>query len=427
MRNRKGSYTVFLMIFFSSMLILTGAVIAASVQAAVSSTVQHFGRLWGTSILAEYDLNLKDRYGIYAFHGENTLTSEKLNVYAEYSFEGKTYVRFDGAACCLDGYSLASPEVMKAQMKDAVLAGNKPSPMRHAVSEDSVDTGTASYGYRKITSKWILDGLPSSGKREDADITAAANGIKNENLLTEAAARTAVNQYIFTYFQHYGQIRQLGDTYFRNEVEYILCGKPDDEQARKNVKRKLVLLRNALNLTYLYSCSEKREAALALAGILTPGPEAVLTQGVLLELWAYAEAENDIALLYNGYRVPLLKEDRNWALALENAAGVTEMTGSAEPEENSQDKQELFIRPQVDEGADYEAYLRILLNTVPEETRILRAMDLIQINMKYLYCDYFRLKDYYTGLKFSLTVNGVKHEFEETYDRTARSDTDAAQ
>ena len=46
-------------------------------------------------------------------------------------------------------------------------------------------------------------------------------------------------------------------------------------------------------------------------------------------------------------------------------------------------------------------------------------MDLIQINMKYLYCDYFLLKDYYTGLKFTMNVNGVEHEFEETYERAS--------
>ena len=64
MKSRRGSYTVFLVIFFSTLMILIQVVIQASEQAAISSVVDHFGRLWGTSILAEYDLMLKDRYGL---------------------------------------------------------------------------------------------------------------------------------------------------------------------------------------------------------------------------------------------------------------------------------------------------------------------------------------------------------------------------
>ena len=75
-----------------------------------------------------------------------------------------------------------------------------------------------------------------------------------------------------------------------------------------------------------------------------------------------------------------------------------------------------YISPPVLEGIDYEGYLQILINMVPERTRLLRIMDLIQINMKYLYCDYFLLSDYYTGLHFSMEVNGRVHHFEENYE-----------
>lgn len=442
MRNQKGSYTVFLVMFFSGLMILVWAVIVASAQAAVSSTVNHFGRLWGTSILAEYDLNLKDRYGLYGFYGERAMVELKLDQYAEYSFQGKSYIDYEGAFCSLDGYSLADFENVKIQMGEAVLYGNRPSPLYRtgSVSENSEAVsgpkGTRelsrtrqeaseadSFGCRTITSRWILENLPSAGKRDESDITSAAEAVKSGKGLEALAGSAAVNQYIFKYFRHLGSEESLGDTYFQNEIEYILCGKADDERARKKAKQKLVLLRNILNLTYLYSCPEKREAAMTLASVMTPGPEAVLTQGVLLELWAYAEAENDVAMLYDNQKVPLLKGDQNWALTLENAVG----TGNADSETDSESKlpavnrgesdSRRYIKPQVTEGADYGGYLRILLNAIPEKTRVLRAMDLIQINMKYLYCDYFRLEDYYTGLAFSMTVNGVKHEFEETYER----------
>ena len=42
-------------------------------------------------------------------------------------------------------------------------------------------------------------------------------------------------------------------------------------------------------------------------------------------------------------------------------------------------------------------------------------MDIIQINMKYLYCGAFLLEDYYAGLGFSFRVNERVYEFNEDY------------
>ena len=50
-----------------------------------------------------------------------------------------------------------------------------------------------------------------------------------------------------------------------------------------------------------------------------------------------------------------------------------------------------------------------------EETKLLRVMDLIQVNMKYSYYGSFLLKDYHTGLDYEITVNGEKHEFKDSY------------
>ena len=406
MKNRKGSFTVFVLMIFSSLMVLVWAVITASARDAVSSSADHFGRLWGTSILAEYDVNLKDRYGLYAYFGEQAMVEEKLNQYALYSFRDKSYIRYEGSSCSLEGYSLAEPDNLKRQMKEAVLAGNRPNVLKPSVQELEIP-----YGQRAITSRWILDNLPSKGSREETDISSAAEKIKTGSGLQNLMGSATVNQYIFTYFRHYCGGETLSDTFFKNEIEYILCGKADDEIARKKIRQKLILLRNMLNLTYLYSCPEKREAAMALAAVMTPGPEAVLTQGVLLELWAFAEAENDVAILYDKKPVALLKADRNWALSLENAVG------QAGSEENTDSETKKYIRPESMEGADYEDYLRILMNTVPERIRLLRAMDLIQINMKYLYCDYFRIQDYYVGLRYNFIVNNKEHLFEETYER----------
>ncbi|MCI6011578.1 MAG: DUF5702 domain-containing protein [Firmicutes bacterium] len=410
MRNRRGSFTVAIVLIFSAMLIMTGAVLSAAGNMAVFSTAEDFGRLWGTSILAEYDLNLKDRYGLFGFLGDEVTVEKKLDSLAVYTFGEKKYINYEGSACSsLKQYSLAEPENLKQQIEEAVRFGNKPCGLNKKggktgqMTEDAASCGNA--GNRSITSRWILDGLPSAGARTETDIAGIVSKIRDGAGIRSLIGSSLVNQYIFTYFQHDGGTAELGDTFLQNEVEYILTGNPSDAGSEKKVRKKLTLLRNLLNLTYLYGSSEKREAAMTVASVMTPGPEAAVTQGVLLELWAYAEAENDVRLLYDQKTVPLLKQDQNWALTLENAMADTETA------------QQKYVNPPVTEGQNYVDYLRIMINAVPEKTRLLRIMDLIQINMKYLYCDCFLLEDYYAGVQFTLQVNGEKHEFTETYDR----------
>ena len=65
--DKRGSYVVYLAMFLSGMLILAGAVINASHKVAVDSAVKSLGNVWAGSITAEYDTELRDRYGLYGF------------------------------------------------------------------------------------------------------------------------------------------------------------------------------------------------------------------------------------------------------------------------------------------------------------------------------------------------------------------------
>lgn len=100
-------------------------------------------------------------------------------------------------------------------------------------------------------------------------------------------------------------------------------------------------------------------------------------------------------------------------MSLENVISL--LFSEEEDEDGGSAERVGYIRPEKMEGMEYEDYLRIIFGIVPEEIRLLRMMDLIQINMKYLYCGPFLLKDYYTGLEFSFRVNGRTYEFNEDY------------
>lgn len=400
MRNRKGAYTVFLMMILSGFMIFLTAILSFMGKMAVNSTTDDFGRLWGKSILAEYDVYLKERYGIFAYYGDQEIVLEKLNDYASFTFDEKEYITYQLEVESLEPYRLVNFENLKEQMVDVMTYQIRPDYLEDTPQQE----GTA-FGTRKITASWILENLPSANLTDqNININGLVGRIKSGTGLSDLIGTTAINQYIMTFFRHQLTGEEPNDTYFKNEWEYIITGNPDDVKALKNTRRQLILLRNLLNLAHLYGSAEKREASMALANVLTPGPEAVVTQGVLMEAWAYAEAENDVRLLLDGKTVPLRKADEHWALSLDHAVNF---------EEGADGKG--YILPSVCSGESYETYLRMLINLVPEELRLCRVMDLIQINMKYSYCDWFQLKEFYVGLSYSITINGEKHDFKESY------------
>src|SRR5699024_7849118 len=90
-RSRKGSFAVFAVMAFASMLILIYAAIRASAGEAVSSVSYACGKLWAVSILAEYDVYLKERYGLMAFAGTEAEINKKLDMYAGYTFDGRDH------------------------------------------------------------------------------------------------------------------------------------------------------------------------------------------------------------------------------------------------------------------------------------------------------------------------------------------------
>lgn len=407
LRSKKGSYTVFIALAFSAILIMVIAVINAAGQQAIGSTAQHFGRLWGRSILAEYDRTLKDRYGLFGFYGNAFLAEEKLDFYAGYSFDKKDYIKYSGSKCSLKGKALTEHEVFKNQLKEITAAGVKPHPLTKK-SEQDTDSAVSPKD-RTINSQRIIQSLPSKGRSGGPGVSGLIELIKDGTPISSLISETAQNIYAFKFFRHRLSGEELGDTFFNSEIEYIISGKASDEKAGKSVENDLILLRNGMNLVYLYSSEEKRTAVAAAAQAATPGPATAVTEALIMETWAYLEAKNDLKILIDNKPVRFMKYDENWAVSLENVINM--LFG----EEEAEDENTGYIRPKQMEGMKYEDYLRILVGIVPEETRILRMMDIIQINMKYLYCGGFLLEDYYTGLDFIFRVNGRNYEFHEDY------------
>ncbi|MDR0570910.1 MAG: DUF5702 domain-containing protein [Clostridiales Family XIII bacterium] len=60
-------------------------------------------------------------------------------------------------------------------------------------------------------------------------------------------------------------------------------------------------------------------------------------------------------------------------------------------------------------------YLRVFLFFTPRETKLLRAMDLIQLNMKMDYYGDFLMQEHYAGVRYQVKLNGDSHAYEQKY------------
>ena len=159
------------------------------------------------------------------------------------------------------------------------------------------------------------------------------------------------------------------------EMEYLFAGHTSDKENLEDVCKTILLLRMAINYTYLQTSStRKAEAELLAASLCTLITLPELTQAVqqaILLAWAYGESIVDMRVLLKNEKVPFIKTDENWQLQLENLVDL----GTAE---------EVTTEKPSKEGISYETYLTGLLLLESRETLSMRSLDLIEehLNIK---------------------------------------------
>ncbi len=397
-KNKKGSVTVFICVFFVTLVSTILIFIDVSVKTAVGSSSEALCGLWSESVLAEYDLNLQKRYQVFGFYGYPGEVKDKLEFYAGQSFDNKKYISYQVKSCSLYDYSLISPDVMKEQLAAAgkfVFTEKFTEPDKTVVPiEGFVQRGGD-----------LFEDLPSEGSDRSYCLSQITDFLKSgasaADSVVQAGKSYLVNKYIFAYFKDAADSHDLGDTWFEQEIEYLICGRKSDASNRSALRNRIIAVREAVNFVYLNRDPKKSAQAMAAAQLLTPGPAAAATQKALLAAWALAESINDYRLLTAGHKVADMKSEDTWAVDLDSV--LADRSGNG------------YIYTGTEIGRDYEDYLKLFLYTMDERVKILRIMDLIQINMRYLYYDTFLLREYNGGVQFVMEVNGTDHETVKTY------------
>ncbi|MCD7981896.1 MAG: DUF5702 domain-containing protein [Clostridiales bacterium] len=152
------------------------------------------------------------------------------------------------------------------------------------------------------------------------------------------------------------------------ELEYMIAGRADDQENLKVVARRLLLMREGMNLVYLETDAKKQQEAAAAALVLCsavglPELEPVVKQGVLAA-WAYAESLSDVRILLEGGKVSLVKTADQWHTEIGSlSSGIYAVDGKEQTK-----------------GLSYANYLQILMWTTSDEKLAQRAMDMIEKN-----------------------------------------------
>jgi len=397
-RNKRGMVSVFVMIFSVSIISLAMLFIGGTRAKAISSSVESLGHLWAKSILGEYTDKLYERYGIFAYKAKSPAeVDDKLNQLSEITFKGKRYIDCEGCNSSLYRYSLAELDNFQKQVNKAAVADKQK-------KFKDIELDVYNPSDRTISNDAILAGLPSKGRLSSFSLSNFINKIKEiddiKDVLKGGKDELLQMKYMKNHFQSAVSQSEDDDSFFKYELEYILAGKASDEGNLKSTRNRIIAIREAMNIAYINQNSQMRDLALTIAELISSPAAAPATQQALIAAWAYAESVNDYRLLVHGKKVPLMKDDDSWAVNLKS------IITNPNPE---------YIDKNNEKGNTYNEYLQAMIFLTNKDNRLLRMMDLIEINMKYCYYGNFSISSHYTGIDYSMDVNGRTHNFSAEY------------
>ncbi|QAT42721.1 DUF5702 domain-containing protein [Aminipila luticellarii] len=401
--NKRGSVSVMLSMMFACLMMVVIVLVTSAAKASGYSYCDCVLQLAGRSVLSEYHKALKEQYGIMAFKSCNQEVQDKLKFYANGSFDKKrekgnlTLIKpkLNRISCELNSYALMDTTNFEKDIVDY---------MKHPRLKQREKAEKTYSGQGRLINQQVINSLPSKGvEGRTVDIgTVFSKGLPSWKELTSQSTENLVaDEYALSHFNYRLGWESLTETFFKNELEYVLYGKFSDAENQEQFIKEFKVARMILNSAHLYADLEKRNQVLEMAELMTPGPQAAVTAIALTEAWAYAETANDAKLVLMGERVALYKNRQNWALDLESAVKGTK-NGSC-------------IRPENGEGMTYKEYLKIFLYAENRELKLRRMMDLIQINIQGGFDENFYIKDCYVGLQYKAKIEDQEYGYVQQY------------
>lgn len=175
------------------------------------------------------------------------------------------------------------------------------------------------------------------------------------------------DEYLLEKCSYYGQ--ELEKSRMKYQVEYLVVGKDNDLDNLKSIALRLLTIREAANAAHLFSSGGKRAMITALATavsviFLIPWLQPLLEYSILFA-WSFAESVYDVRTLFDGGKVPLVKNGENWHTDISILFGGLE-------NESGQSKT----------GLSYADYLRVFLKMADTDTKTMRFADMAELDIR---------------------------------------------
>lgn len=403
--GRRGSAAVLICIIMVSVMFLSMVVIRASAQTSNLSKANAVLVLAGRSCLAEYDIPIHEKYGLFARYGDKDELKSRMKYYCDKSGGSDITIEYlENISYSLSDVRILEDEIVRLAKNEAP-ADLLSWFIKGSSTENTCSRGDSSQnGIYRHCSELDFDkergDLPSYGDEYRHFEMPDLKAFDIDTFIRGNADKMLLNYYLLSYFNRYTNQDVYIESFFKYEIEYILSGKRSDEENLAAFKRKFLVYRTPLNAAHILSSPEKMEKVVSLAATLPPGADFVAEAAMILA-WAGAESSNDWRLLIDGKKVPIVKTCDSWALPL------SESLLTALPEQ--------IVYPAANSGLDYDRHLILFLCFANKECVLLRSMDIIQLNMRKNYYPKFRLKDYVTGFYVECSVGKQVLKYEHTY------------
>lgn len=203
--------------------------------------------------------------------------------------------------------------------------------------------------------------------------------------------RLIFSQYLLDHFSSYTNQTNSGPLSY--EVEYIIGKSGSDRVNLESTVKKLLVMREAINILYLEGNPEKHEEltneALLIATSLGAPETEPAVQVLLAAAWSFAESLVDLRAVLHGKKTARLKTPETWQTDLSDLSHLTEgMDG---------------LTIDAPGGQSYQDLLRLLLISKKQASLAVRSMDMIEANLK-TSRPLFQLDHCFDSLSFELTV-----------------------
>ena len=202
--------------------------------------------------------------------------------------------------------------------------------------------------------------LPSEAESYDEE---SGSGSMAEHIL--------VNEYCGKFFRQFCTEETASGHALDYEVEYLICGNPNDPDNLSGVVHRLLAVRAGLNLIHILRDKGMRKQARTLATVITGAaaitPLVLVTTFFVMSVWSLGEALMDVKGLLAGKKVKLVKKKDDWTLTIENLISMA--------------KNRNLDAGGGDSGLSYLSWLKILLFVTPIVRQDYRIMDVIELNL----------------------------------------------